>query len=122
MKEPMFKCFVDLSPCSAFDSTIGEVAKPDWVDALKEALKNVIDTDIKFNKVSASHVEITGDKILANDIAKYFIITILATLEKFGDYYSARIYFKDTTGHPQMKMALSDALMRKLLMAQENET
>ena len=113
----MFKCFVALSLSSASDSTTSEV---DSVGALKEALKNVIDTDIKFEKFSTSHVEITGNKILTDDIAKNFFIAIMATLGKFGDFYSARIHFKDATGQPQMKMALSDALMRKILMAKKN--
>ena len=117
MKELMFKCFVDLSLSSASDSTTSEV---DSVGALKEALKNVIDTDIKFGKVCTSHVEITGNKILTDDIAKNFFSAIMATLGKFGDFYSARIHFKDATDQPQMKMALSDALMRKILMAKKN--
>ena len=109
--------FLDLSLSSASDSTTSEV---DSVGALKEALKNVIDTDIKFEKVSTSHVEITGNKILTDDIAKNFFIAIMATLGKFGDFYSARIHFKDATDQHQMKMALSDALMRKILMAKKN--
>ena len=114
----MFKCFVDLSLRSASNSTTSEV---DSVGALKEALKKVIDTDIKFEKVSTSHVEIAGNKILTDDIATNFFIAIMATFGKFGDCYSARMHFKDATAQPQMKMALSDALMRKILMAQKNE-